>query len=128
MTVRKVAGMTEPDVGVEQRLYGMMQFLMASMAQHRDPERPAPRNVVELQDALDAVLQVAAVVDEAVQSGQLRRDRGVHAGAMLMLIRDYIQPLPQGRAAEAATDLVTPDLEELVGYLRRVGQEMGMHG
>lgn len=120
--------MTEPDVGVEERLYRMMQFLMASVAQHRDPGRPLPRNVVELQDALDAVLQVAAVVDEAVQSGRLRRDRGVHAGAMLMLLRDYIQPLPQGLAAEGATDLVTPDLGELVGYLRRVGQETGMHG
>ena len=120
--------MTEPDVGAEQRLYGMMQYLMACMAQRRDPEVPEARGVVKLQDALDALLQVAAVVDEAVQSGRIRRDRGVHAGAMLMLIRDHIQPLPRGIAADGVTDHATPDLKELVTYLRQAGQETGLHG
>jgi hypothetical protein len=126
--LRIVAGVTEPDVGIEERLYGMMQFLMASMAQRRDPEIPAPRNVVELQDALDAVLQMAAVVDEAVQSGRIRRDRGVHAGAMLMIIRDYIRPLPKGLAADGVTDHATEDLRELVGYLRQAREDTGLHG
>jgi hypothetical protein len=120
--------MTDPDVGVEQRLYGMMQFLMAGAAQHRDPEVPEPRGVVELQDALDSVLQVAAVVDEAVQSARIRRDRGVHAAAMLMVIRDYIKPLPPGIAEDGVTDHATSDLRELVGYLRQARQKTGFHG
>ena len=120
--------MSEPDVGVEQRLYGMMQFLMASMAQGRDPKVPAPRDVVGLQDFLDAVLQLAAVIDEELQAGRIRRDRGVHAAAMLMLLRDYAQPLPLGLGADGEADLVTPDLRELVGYLRQAREETGMHG
>lgn len=120
--------MSDPDVGAEQRLYGMMQYLMACLAQRRDPEEPEPRGAVELQDALDAVLQVAAVVDEAVQSGRIRTDRGVHAGAMLMLIRDYIKPLPPGIAADGVTDHATSDLQELAGYLRQAREETGLHG
>lgn len=67
----------------------MMQYLMAAYAQQVTPEVPEPRGVVQLQDALDAVLQLAAVIDEATQAGHINRERGKHAATMLMVIRDY---------------------------------------
>ncbi len=113
-----MARMTQPDVGAEGRLYGMMQHLMVRTVHQMPPEIPSARGVVTLQAALDAVIQLAAVIDEATQAGWIPTERGVHAAAMLMMIRDYIQPLPRGLGADAATDLVTPDLEQLVVALR----------
>jgi hypothetical protein len=82
--------------GADRRLHGMMQHLMAAYAQQLAPERPDPRGVVELQDALDAVIHLAAVIDEATQAGRITVARGQHAAAMLMLVREYVQPLPRG--------------------------------
>lgn len=120
--------MTQPDVGPEQRLYGMMQHLMILAANKRQPEIPPAREVVTRNDALDAALQVAAVIDEATQAGRIPAERGVHAAAMLMLIRDYIQPLPAAPGDDGETDKVTPDLMELLRPLRRLGGESGVQG
>ena len=120
--------MTQPDVGAGRRLYGMMQDLVARAALRAPPEIPPARSVVALQDALDAVIQVAAMLDEETQAGRIPFERGVHAAAMLMLIRDYIQPLPRGLDADAVTDLVTPDLKEQVAAIREARNETGLHG
>lgn len=122
-----VIGMTQPDVGPERRLYGMMQHLMMLAANERRPEVPQARGVITRDDALDAVLQLAAVIDEATQAGRLPAERGAHAGAMLMLVREYIQPLPAVRE-DGDTDKVTPDLAELARLLRRMGGESGVQG
>jgi hypothetical protein len=66
--------MSTPPADLGQRLYGMMQYLMAAYAQQVKPEVPDPRNVVQLQDALDAVLQLAAVIDEAAQAAAISAD------------------------------------------------------
>jgi hypothetical protein len=120
--------MTQPDVGAERRLYGMMQHLMAGMASQKPLEVPPERGVVTLQDALDAVMQAAAVIDEETQAGRIPVERGIHVAAMLMVIRDYIQSLPPGLAEEGGPDLVTPDLEELVTALRLARRSSGLHG
>src|SRR5260370_17691915 len=106
--------MSHPDVGPERRLYGMMQYLMRHAGHHRPPGTPSALGVVTLQDALDAVLQVAAVIEDQVHAAHLPVERGVHAAAMLMTIRDFVQPLPRGLADEGVTDRVTADLAELV--------------
>lgn len=124
----RVRVMSTPPADLGQRLYGMMQYLMAAYAHQVTPEVPAPRNVVELQDALDAVLQLAAVIDEATQAGHIEPDRGKHAATMLMVIRDFIQPLPRGLAADGVTDHLTPDLEEIVAALRQAQQDSGFAG
>ena len=59
--------MAGSEAPLEQRVYGIMQFLLAHYANRRTPESPAPRGIVAEQDALDAVLQVAAVIDEYTQ-------------------------------------------------------------
>jgi len=122
-----VIGMTQPDVGPEQRLYDMMQHLLILAANERRPDVPAARGVITRDDALDAVLQVAAVIDEATQAGHIPGDRGAHGAAMLMLVREYIQSLP-AVPGDNGTDKVTPDLTELARLLRRLGGESGVQG
>ncbi len=114
--------------GADQRLYGMMQHLMAAYAQQQAPEQPDPRGVVELQDALDAVIQLAAVIDEETQAGRIPAIRAQHAAAMLMLIREYIQPLPRGLDADGVTDNLTTDLGAMVMALREARQATGYKG
>ena len=120
--------MSGPPADLGMRLYGMMQYLMAAYAQQVTPEVPTPRNVVQSQDALDAVLQLAAVIDEATQAGRIDRERGKHAATMLMVIRDFIKPLPQGLAADGVTDNLTQDLEEIVAALRQARNDSGFAG
>ena len=112
----------------DQRLYGMMQHLMDTYAHKQAPEKPGPRGIVELQDALDAVIQLAGVIDEAVQAGRIPAERGQHAAAMLMLVREYIQPLPRGLDADGVTDNLIADLGEMVMALRDARQATGYKG
>jgi hypothetical protein len=119
--------MAQPDAGAWERLYRMMQHLMVLAANQQQPEAPAPRHEVTREDARDAVLQVAAVIDEAVEAGRIPADRGVNAVAMLMLIRDYVEPLP-AVPGEDGKDRVTPDLVEVLKALRLAGGETGFQG
>ena len=106
----------------------MMHRLLAHMAQRVPPEIPPDRGVVSRQDALDAVMRVAAVLDEQTQAGGIPPGRGVHAAAMLMLIRDHLQPLPRGLITPGGPDMVTPDLQQLTQELRRTRAGGGTHG
>jgi hypothetical protein len=99
---------------------------MVRMATKNPDEIPPPRDVVTLQDALNAIMAVAAVIDEATQAGRIPVDRGVEAAAMLMVARDYIQPLPRGQAYEGAPDEVTPDLQEMVTQLCATVEDAGI--
>ncbi len=119
--------MADQDAPLELRVYGLMQTLMAHFANREAPDVPEQRGVVDLQDALDALLQVAAVLDEHTQSGELPGHRGVHAGAMLMVVRDYLRPLPPG-IARGGGDRLTEDLQELVNALRDARVASGLHG
>ena len=73
-------------------------------------------------------MHVATVIDEQTQAGGIPPGCGVHAAAMLMLIRDHLQPLPRGLITPGGPDMVTPDLRELAEALRRVRAASGMHG
>jgi len=106
----------------------MMQHLMPAYARQQAPETPEPRGVVELQDALDAVIQLAAVIDEETQAGRLPAVRGQHAAAMLMLVREYIRPLPRGLDVDGVTDNLTTDLGAMVIALREARQATGYKG
>jgi hypothetical protein len=123
-----VGAVNQQDVGPERRLFGMMQHLLFIAAQHQLPEAAPSRGVVTQDDALDAVLQVAAVIDEATRAGWIPAPRGVHAAAMLMVVRDYIRPLPFVPDDDRTTDKVAPDLAGRVAALRREGGAEGVHG
>ncbi|GAA4968763.1 hypothetical protein GCM10023225_08820 [Kineococcus glutinatus] len=117
----------EQEAPLELRLYGMMQALMAAYANRETPPPIPERGAVEQQDALDAVMQLAAVIDEFTQAGGIPPERGVHAGAMLMVVRDYIKPLPPGLGADGR-DRLTDDLHDLVAVLRQARQNFGHQG
>jgi len=112
----------------ENRLYGMMQFLMKAAADQAEPMAPPARGVVTEQDALTAVLGLAAAIDAPAQSGQLSKSQAEHMAEMLMVIREFIRPLPVGTAGAGQPDLVTPDLEESVAAIRSASAESGVHG
>jgi hypothetical protein len=119
--------MSQPDAGAEQRLYATMQVLLTRMAQQVPNDVPPWRGVVTQQDALDATLQAAAVIDQATREGRIPVGAGVHAAAMLMMVREYVQPLPRGTETDGP-DPVTRDLGEISGALRAVREETGLSG
>ncbi|MDI2126937.1 hypothetical protein [Yinghuangia seranimata] len=102
----------------QKRLYGMMQTLMVYRAQGATPPPGAPRNVVSQQDALEAVLLIAEHVDALTQSGRIHVADGGTLASMLMLVRDYIEPLPHGADEYSEADGVKPDLEATIEVLR----------
>lgn len=105
-----------------------MQRLMVVYAERQTSEVPGPRGVVQRQDALDAVIQLAAVIDEAVQAGGIPVDRGMHAAAMLMVLREFVQPLPPDWDGDGCTDYLTDDLAMMVAALREARQATGYKG
>ena len=117
-----VAAMSQLGVSAGDRLYGIMQHLMSLAADGRLPDPAPARGVVTCKDALDASLQLAAVIDEATQTGRIPPERGVHAASMLMLVRDYVKPLPH-IPGHGDTDQVTPDLAEMAADSAAVGQQ-----
>ena len=116
---------SEP-VAADERLYATMRRLMVVYAHRQASEIPGPRGVVKRQDALDAVIQLAAVVDEAVQAGAIPVDRGMHAAAMLMVLREFVQPLPPD--GDGCTDYLKDDLAMMVTALREARQATGHKG
>jgi hypothetical protein len=96
------------------RALGMMQMLMASYATSQPLIGPE-RGIVDRNDAMDAIVQVAAAVDEWLQSGLVPEDRALHVMLMLMVIRDFVAPLPDTEGSEL---LLRRDLEEAIGALR----------
>ena len=112
----------------QNRLYGMMQFLMKSAADQAEPTVPPAREVVTEQDALTAVLGLAAAIDAPMQSGRLSQQHAEYMAEMLMVIREFIAPLPPGTADAGAPDPVTSDLQESVAEIRSASQQAGLHG
>jgi hypothetical protein len=123
--------MGEPDVtpvAADERLYATMLRLLVAYADRQTSEIPGPRDVVRRQDALDAVIQLAAVVDEAVHTGAIPVDRGMHAAAMLMVLREFVQPLPPDWDGDGCTDYLNDDLAMMVAALREARQATGQKG
>ncbi|TVZ06300.1 hypothetical protein EAS64_02390 [Trebonia kvetii] len=119
--------MSEP-VAADERLYAAMLRLLVGYGNRQACEIPGPRGVVRRQDALDAVIQVAAVVDEAVHAGAIPVDRGLHAAAMLMVVREFVQPLPPDWDGDGCTDYLNDDLAMMVTALREARTARGHKG
>ena len=123
--------MTSPQVDVQTRLYGMMQYLMSCAANQVVPRVAEPRGVVSKEDALNAVLQLAASIDAPAQAGSIPAQQGKWQASLLMVLHDYIQPLPAGMGQDAdggQSDHATADLREIVQAMHTGSQETGIHG
>ncbi len=120
--------MTTPSAHIGSRLHGMMQQILVNYAQRAEPALPPARGVVEVQDALDAVAFLAAAIDEEVQERGVAVEKGEHMASMLLVVRDFIRPLPEGVAADGSHDRFTDDLQEIVTVLRTAREQTGQRG
>jgi hypothetical protein len=102
---------------LDQRLYGAAQQLILAHLSGTETERPESRNLVQGQDAADALLLALIAIQEQVQTAQMRREAAFRMVALLMVVREYIQPIPGG-IAEDGTDLLAADLAQLVEVVR----------
>ena len=73
------------------------------------------------------MLQIAAVLDEQTQARAIPVERAAHAGAMLMLLRDHVRPLPTGPDLDGH-DRVADDLHALAERLRQLRDQTGHQG
>jgi hypothetical protein len=106
--------------GCQLRLYGMMQYLISRLAVGEAlPPRPTGGGIVDTDVAKAAILSLGALIDAAVQAGQLGPDQGAHAGALLMLIREYVEPLPTTVPLDEQLEL---DLAEMAAEMRTAHQ------
>jgi hypothetical protein len=98
------------------RPWNLMIKIMTTYAQGIGPiPLGEDRGIIERQDALDAVAQVAALVDEAYNAGLISKSKASHGMLMLMVLQEYISPLPDAGPSEH--DL-RADLTEAVNALR----------
>lgn len=102
---------------LDQRLFGVAQKLLLERAYGTASEVPPPRNVVREQDAVEATVTLVALISEQVHIGCVTPDVGARMAAMLMVVRDYVRPLPPGIDANGR-DLLTSDLTEMVAVIR----------
>ncbi len=97
----------------------MMQHLLIRFAGQQEPGIAPGREVVTRENALDGIVLLAAAIDEPAQAGVIDRNRAFHMGALLMVIREYVQSLPEGLGEPDSPDLVTPDLQTMVEAIRQ---------
>lgn len=115
-----------PVTAAELRLYRMMQHLMTKTAT-QGPTLAGPyRDTVDKADALAAATFLAAVIDESTQAGRLPAGRGEFAASALMVIREWIEPLPSPEGDEEL--LLVSDLEDVVSHFRQIAREHGPLG
>lgn len=104
---------------LDQRLFGAAQKMLLERAYGSVPETAPPRGLVQEQDAVDATVMLVAALSEQVHVGCVAPDVGARMAALLMVVRDYVRPLPAGIAADGR-DLLSSDLVEMVGVIRAV--------
>ena len=105
-------------VSLDARLFGEAQRLLMEYLSGGVPAPAAPRDVVQEQDALDAVVLLTAAITEQLQTGRFAPDVASRMGALLMVVREYVRPLPA--AGAGGTDQLGKDLAEMVAVVRSV--------
>lgn len=94
---------------ISERALELMQALAGAYAEGDVPEGP-DRRIVGRRTAMDAVMQIYAILEEQLVDEKIPDDVGLHGVAMLMLIREYVLSLPDplddgGRLAGDLRDL-----------------------
>ena len=98
---------------ISERALELMQALAEAYADGDVPEGPS-RGIVGRRTAMDAVMQVYAILEEQLADERVPDEVGLHGMAMLMLIREYVFPLPDPPGDEA---LLRSDLADLTRML-----------
>ena len=84
--------MADPEA-ISERALELMQALAAAYADGDVPEGPS-RGIVGRRTAMDAVMQIYAILEEQLVDENVPDEVGLHGMAMLMLIREYVLALP----------------------------------
>lgn len=76
-------------------LYGLIEQLVRSRPSDR-PEVPAPPGpgVATKHDALTAVAELARAIETPAQDGDLDPEYAHRMASLLLVIRDFIEPMP----------------------------------
>lgn len=112
--------MTRSTNQVEARLTGLAQRIFEARATD-DPEPPGvAREVVDKAAALGALDIAPMGVHRVYDGAPMDVELVSHISALLMVTREYIEPLPGGTRQDG-TDGLTPDLVEMKERLRDTG-------
>ncbi len=104
---------------ISERALELMQALAAAYAEGHVPEGPE-RGIVGRRMAMDAVMQIYAILEEQLVDERVSDEVGLHGMAMLMLIREYVLPLPDPPDDGA---LLKTDLTDLTRMLDEAWQD-----
>ncbi len=100
-------------------LYGLIEQLVRSRP-HQDEEQASPgQGVASNHDALKAVAQLATALEIPAQAGDLAADKAHQMALLLLVIRDYLEPLAGASADTQAADQLTGYLAEVIDELRQ---------
>lgn len=106
------------------RLYGLMQGMLADAVGPQALASAPPRGIVTEEDVRRAAAALAGFIDDLPRQG-IQPAQVEMMGALLLVIREYIKPLPVGESqgpGGQTTDGVTRDLVEIVNSIRTAGQ------
>ena len=94
---------------ISMRAVELMRALVAAYAEGDVPEG-RDHGIVGRRTAMDAVMQLVAVLDEECEAERVPEEVGLQGMAMLMLIREHLLALPDPPGDEG---LLTSDLASL---------------
>lgn len=113
------------DVEATDRLNELNRRLTDLAAANERPEPGPHRGVVSLGDALDALQCVGRLITNAAEDGEIRESTADVGISVLMLVREYLSPLPATPGPDGA-DQVRADLLRKVTDLREsIAQNAG---
>jgi len=98
-------------------LYGLMEQLVRSRP-HQDEQQPlAGRGVASNHDALKAVVQLATAIEIPAESGDLDPEKARQMASMLLVIRDYLEPVAVSTDDRDAAQRLSRYLAEVIAEL-----------
>jgi hypothetical protein len=95
-------------------LQGLIEEIVLNEPDRVDSETPPGSGTATSQDALRAVTRLARAIEVPADAGDLPPGQAYRMAALLLVIRDFIQPL-----GPEADEHVTRYLTEVVDKLRR---------
>ena len=95
-------------------LQGLIEQIVGNEPDRAESETPPGSGTASSQDALRAVTRLARAIEVPADAGDLPPSQAYRMAALLLVVRDFIQPL-----GTDADEHVTRYLDEVVRKLRR---------
>lgn len=102
-------------------LHGLIEQLVRARPQHGEEDISAGRGVAGNDEALEAVIKLATAIKIPADAGDLAPDKAHRMASLLLVIRDYIEPITGGPEDDAGQRVIRY-LREVVDELRRPRQ------